>query len=232
MFKKLINKTIIKNILFMIVLCSTVLFLSKVYYSTPTINTSHQNVSTTNKINSDNTGQIPIGSLPDYKSVDATDKSGSIFGGGGEVNTIFQDQNTNTLYVGGFDLGGDRKHSFYSSQDGGKTWNSVDAKEDGQSIFDRDGGLVSTMFQDENTKTLYVGGVYLGRGGKHSFYSSHDDGTTWNSVDANGKDGQSIFNRGGWVFTMFQDDKGTLYVGGEWIREGESIVFIVHKMVG
>ena len=71
MFKKLINKTIIKNILFMIVLCSTVLFLSKVYYSTPAINASHQNVSTTNKINSDNTGQIPIGSLPDYKSVDA-----------------------------------------------------------------------------------------------------------------------------------------------------------------
>ena len=126
MFKKLINKTIIKNILFMIVLCSTVLFLSKVYYSTPTINTSHQNVSTTNKINSDNTGQIPIGSLPDYKSVDATDKSGSIFGGGGRVYTMFQDDK-GTLYVGGYELGGDgdQKHTFYSSQDGGKTWNSA-----------------------------------------------------------------------------------------------------------
>ena len=105
MFKKLINKTIIKNILFMIVLCSTVLFLSKVYYSTPTINTSHQNVSTTNKINSDNTGKIPIGSLNVYNSVEAKGKDDkSIFDGGGDyttVETMFQDEITKTLYVGG-----------------------------------------------------------------------------------------------------------------------------------
>ena len=53
---------------------------------------------------------------------------------------MFQDENTKTLYVGGIGLGGNQEHSFYSSQDGGKTWNSVDAKEDGQSIFDGGGG--------------------------------------------------------------------------------------------
>ena len=63
-------------------------------------------------------------------------------------------------------LGG-QEHSFYSSTDG-KTWNSVDAPPNGKddkSIFDGD-GEVKQSFQDENTKTLYVGGWQLGGGSK------------------------------------------------------------------
>ena len=42
-----------------------------------------------------------------------------------------------------------------------------------------------------------LGGSELGGGVEmYSFYSSQDGGTTWNSVDANGKDGQSIFDGG------------------------------------
>ena len=64
------------------------------------------------------------------------------------------------------------------------------------SIFDEEGD--EYLFQDENTKTLYVGGYdTLGGDGKHSFYSSQDGGK--NSVDANGKDDKSIFDGGGGV---------------------------------
>ena len=158
-----------------------------------------------------------------WNSVEANGKDDkSIFdeGGDGEVYTMFQDESTKTLYVGGNTLGGGGKHTFYSSQDGGTTWNSVDAKEDGQSIFDGgvfgDNKKVETMFQDENTKTLYVGGDELGGDRKHTFYSSQDGGKTWNSVDANGKDDKSIFDgRYVGVNTMFQDENTkTLYVGG------------------
>ena len=78
---------------------------------------------------------------------------------------MFQDENTKTLYVGGIGLGGNQEHSFYSSTDG-KTWNSVEANgKDDKSIFDGV-GQVETIFQDENTKTLYVGGWQLGGGSK------------------------------------------------------------------
>ena len=45
-------------------------------------------------------------------------------------------------------------------------------------------------FKMKVLRLFMLGGNTLGGDGEHTFYSSQDGGKTWNSVDANGKDGQ------------------------------------------